>query len=135
METRARVTFMYRLRCRAYTNKFAKRRLACASESPRTGKQSVESFTTARLWLSSGIKGNDVVRDVVMGGERVFQLELIIELPQRRANTTEFLTKCWDKMHIYCGRCSPKKKKIKIKKRNIYLNFKKICCLADHNFQ
>jgi len=93
METRARVTFIYRLRCRAYTNKFAKRRLACASESPRTGKQSVESFTTARLWLSSGIKGNDVVRDVVMGGERVFQLELIIELPQRRANTTEFLTK------------------------------------------
>jgi len=61
------------------TNKFAKRRLACASESPRTGKQSVESFTTARLRLSSGIKGNDVVRDVIMGGEHVFQLELIIE--------------------------------------------------------
>lgn len=32
------------------------------------GEQSVESFTTARLRLSRGIKGNDVVaRDVVMG--------------------------------------------------------------------
>jgi len=81
METRAPVTFMYRLRCRAYEQ--VRKAPACASESPRTGKQSVESFTTARLRLSSGIKGNDVVRDVIMGGERVFQLELIIESYRR----------------------------------------------------
>lgn len=39
------------------------------------GTQSVESFTTARLRLSSGIiKGNDVVRADVVTAERVFQL-------------------------------------------------------------
>lgn len=39
------------------------------------GTQSVESFTTARLRLSSGIiKENDVVRADVVTAERVFQL-------------------------------------------------------------
>lgn len=81
------------------TDKFAKR--VAASESPRTGKQSVESFTIARLRLSSGIKGNDVVRDVVMAGEHVFQLELIIEL-HRSDELIEFLTKCRDK-NAFCN--------------------------------
>lgn len=92
--SRARVTFIYRFRYRAY-ERTSSQSAPRVLQSPRTGKQSVESFTTARLRLSSGIKGNDVMRDVafcvvcvciyfvcvlcVREKERIFQLELIIE--------------------------------------------------------
>lgn len=63
--SRARVSLSY-IDSGAVRTREQVRKAPRVLQSPRTGKQSVESFTTARLRLSSGIKGNDVMCNVAL---------------------------------------------------------------------